>query len=47
MPMFLRKTLWLLAGAVLLILACSEAPVVPIQATSRTVLAEVMFTDTT
>jgi len=45
--MFSRKIQWLLAGAALLIVACSQAPIAPLQTASRTVLAEVAFTDTT
>jgi hypothetical protein len=38
--MKLRKCAWLLAGAALLILACSDAPVIPVKPSNRVVLAE-------
>jgi hypothetical protein len=37
-----HKCAWLLAGAALLILACSDAPVVPVKPTNRVVLAELV-----
>jgi hypothetical protein len=40
--MKLRSGAWLLAGAALLILACSDAPIVPVQPTNRVVLAEMV-----
>jgi hypothetical protein len=40
--MKLRKCAWLLTGAVLLIAACSEAPVVPVKPSNRVVLAELV-----
>ena len=42
MSMKLGKLAWLLTGAVLFILACSEAPIVPVKATNRVVLAEMV-----
>jgi hypothetical protein len=36
-----------LAGIVLLILACSDAPVIPVQPSNRQVLTEIQFDDTT
>jgi hypothetical protein len=42
-----RRALAGAAVALLAALACSDAPVVPVQPTSRNVLAEVTFVDTT
>lgn len=42
MLMRFGKFAWLLTGAVLSILACSEAPIVPVKATNRVVLAELV-----
>jgi hypothetical protein len=33
---------WLLAGALLLIVACSDAPLVPVRPSNRVVLAELV-----
>jgi hypothetical protein len=40
--MRLRRFAWLLTGAVLLIAACSDAPVIPVKPTNRVVLAELV-----
>ena len=42
MKMKLHKYAGLLIGAILLIVACSDAPVVPVQPTNRVVLAELV-----
>ena len=40
--MKMSKAAWLLTGAVLLIAACSDAPVVPVKPSNRVVLAELV-----
>jgi hypothetical protein len=42
-----RRALVALVGGALLAAACSDAPQFPVQETSRNVLAEIAFTDTT
>ena len=37
-----RKCVWFMAGVVLLVLACSDAPVVPVTPTNRVVLGEMI-----
>jgi len=42
MLMKFGKLAWLLPGAVFLIMACSDAPVVPVKPSNRVVLAELV-----
>jgi hypothetical protein len=42
MVMKFGKFAWLLTGAVLFVLACSEAPIVPVKPSNRVVLAELV-----
>jgi len=46
MPSY-NQALSVLVGLFLLAAGCSDAPVVPVQETSRNVLVEIVFTDST